>query len=91
MHVAAFRPRWINRDLLWAAFHYPFVQLGVKKVFGQVPEDNTKALELNRNLGFKEETRIADVYPEGDMVLMSMYKADCRWLSIKPRGIAEGD
>lgn len=85
MHVAGFRPRWLNRDLLWVAFDYPFTQLGVKKVFGQVGVHNTKALEFDRNLGFKEEARIADVYPEGDMILMSMYKSDCRWLNIQPR------
>lgn len=86
MHVAGFAPHWLSRDMLWMVFHYPFVQLGVKKVFGQVGVHNTKALEFDRKLGFKEEVRIADVYPEGDMALMSMYKEDCKWLEIEPHG-----
>jgi hypothetical protein len=89
MHVASFMPNWITKDLLWVTFHYPFEQLGVKKVFGQVGVHNTKALEFDLKLGFKEETRIADVYPEGDMALLSMYKADCRWLAIKPLAVKD--
>lgn len=86
-HIASFDPHWLTRDMLWMIFHYPFEQLGVKKIFGQVGAHNAKALEFDRKLGFKEEARIADVYPEGDMVLLSMHKADCRFLSIKPRHI----
>lgn len=88
-HVASFDRNWLTRDLLWAMFHYPFEQLGVKKIFGQVGAHNTKALEFDLNLGFKEEARIKDVYPEGDMILLAMYKADCRFLSIKPRNLED--
>ncbi len=87
IHMAGFNPRWVNKDMIWVAFHYPFVQLGCKKLFGQVGLHNQKALELDLRLGFKEEARIADVYPEGDMVLLSMRLEDCKWLSIKPTNI----
>lgn len=87
MHVAGFVDQWINRDMLWVCFHYPFMQLKCNKLFGQVPAWNVKALEFDKHLGFKEECIIRDVYPEGDMVLLSMYKEDCRWLKIRPRTI----
>lgn len=87
MHVAGFDKRWGNRDILWAAFHYPFVQLGCKKVFGQVAADNCGALEFDIKLGFKEEARIKDVFPSGDLILLSMYREECKWLSIKPRSL----
>jgi RimJ/RimL family protein N-acetyltransferase len=83
MHVAAFLPRWVNRTILWVAFDYPFNQLGVKKVFGQVPADNEAALKFDLNLGFKVEGQIKDVYPSGDMLLLSMYRAECRFLQMK--------
>lgn len=89
IHMAGFRDNWANRDILWVAFHYPFEQLGVNKIFGQVGVHNPKALEIDLKLGFKEEARIKDVYPEGDMVLLAMYKADCRWLKLKPKTLKD--
>ena len=37
MHSAAWDQHWINRDMLFVIFDYPFNQLGVKRMFGQVP------------------------------------------------------
>lgn len=89
MHVAGFAPAWLNKDLLWCGFHYPFVQLRLQKILALVAATNYEALEFDRKLGFKEETIIRDVYREGDMVVLSMYKDDCKWLKLKPQTIAE--
>lgn len=89
-HTAGFAPGWASRDFLWCIFHYCFVQLGCKKVFGQVPESNTKALEIDRKLGFKIVARIEDVFPDGACLLLALAREDCRWLDIKPRGIKPG-
>jgi RimJ/RimL family protein N-acetyltransferase len=80
MHVAGFAPRWIDKDMLWMAFHYPFEQLGVNKVLGYVHSTNLKALDFNRKLGFKEEARIEGVFRDADLVIMSMRREGCRWL-----------
>lgn len=87
MHVAGLCPRWLNRDLLWVAFDYPFMQLGVRKVFTRIQASNTEALRFNASLGFKDEAVLKDVFPDGDMVIRSMYKADCRFLNIVARTI----
>ena len=87
LHMAGFRDNWANRDFLWCTFDYPFNQLGCKKVFGQVPETNTKALEIDLKLGFKIVTKIDDVYPDGGVYVLSMSRDDCKWLSVKPRHI----
>lgn len=87
MHAAGFAPNWVNRDLLWATFDYPFRQLQCTRVFGQVPANNDKALKFNSNLGFKELVRLEGVFPDGDMILMQMLREDCRFLTIKPRGL----
>lgn len=84
MHVVGFDPTWINKDMLWVAFHYPFEQLQCGKVFGQVPETNHHAIDFNRRLGFKEVVRIPGVYLDGSCVLMEMVRDDCKWLRIKP-------
>jgi RimJ/RimL family protein N-acetyltransferase len=87
MHMAGFVPRWADRAFLWAAFHYPFVQIGCRKVFGQVPESNTKALEIDKRLGFKEVARIEDVFSDGACIILALAREDCRWLKQKPSGV----
>lgn len=88
MHSASWAPRWISRDLLWVTFDYPFNQLRVKRIFGQVPEDNTLARRFNENLGFRYVARVEGVYRSGVACLvMCMDKAECRFLTIKPRGL----
>ena len=90
MHMASFDPHAMNRDILWVVFHYPFAQLGCSVLLGEIPSGNTKALDINRRLGFKEVARIEGAYPDGDLVVMAMRREDCRWLDLKPRSIKPG-
>jgi RimJ/RimL family protein N-acetyltransferase len=84
MHIAAVSEvNWMSRDLLWAAFDYPFNKLGVKVILGQICGSNEDALRLNRHLGFKVVAEIPDAHMDGDLVIMAMRKEDCRWLNIK--------
>jgi RimJ/RimL family protein N-acetyltransferase len=88
IHSASWDLHWINRDMLYVTFDYPFNQLGVKRIFGQVPEDNTHAQSFNHNLGFTTVARIEGVFP-GNVacVVMRMDREDCRFLKITPRHI----
>lgn len=90
MHVASFSKKWLTRDLIWACFHYPFVQLGVKRIFGQVPETNTQALEFDLWFGFKTLTKIDGVFRDGGVIVLVLEKADCRWLKYRPKTIKAG-
>jgi len=85
IHVASFKPNWLNRDFLWVAFHYPFEQLKCQRLFGMVNENNEEALKFDLKLGFKVETRIRKVYPDGDQIILVMERDKCRWLGIKPK------
>jgi RimJ/RimL family protein N-acetyltransferase len=88
MHSAAWAKRWVNRDMLYATFDYPFNQLGVKRIFGQVPEDNLHAQEFNLNVGFKTICRVEGVFRGGIACLvMCMERDDCRFLGVKPRNL----
>ena len=91
LHVAAFDPYWLNRDFLWITFDYPFRQLGCKKILSPIPEDNIRSIEFCKKIGFKMDTIIRDVFPTGDMHILSLYKEECRWLNLKPRNIKAGD
>ena len=90
IHQAGFDKHWLSRDMLWVAFHYPFVQLNCSKLCGTIPSSNTALLSFNCRLGFSEETRIKDAYPDGDMIILSMKRDDCRWLKLQPRGLQAG-
>jgi RimJ/RimL family protein N-acetyltransferase len=90
MHIASFDKRWVCRDGLWVVFDYPFTQLGCKKVFGRVPASNEKALAFDLRLGFTLEHTERDAMPDGDLHVLSMYREQCRWLNLRPRGVARG-
>jgi RimJ/RimL family protein N-acetyltransferase len=80
MHVAGVG-NWLSRELLSAAFHYPFVQAKLVQVFVQTSANNAKALRLEKHLGFTEFARVKDGWETGvDMLVLTMRKQDCRWL-----------
>jgi hypothetical protein len=87
VHMAGFEPNWANLDMVFAGFDYPFRHCQCLALFGFVPENNTKALDIDFRLGFTEVARIADVYPgHRACVILRMYRDECRWLELKPRG-----
>lgn len=84
MHVAALPGRhWLCREFLWYCFHYPFIELGVKRVTGIVPSTNLEARRFDEHLGFTLEATLKDAHPTGDLLIYVMRKEDCRWLNIK--------
>lgn len=80
-HMAGLAPNWPTPTFLWMAFDYPFNQLGVKTLLITVPSTNLRAMQINRRLGFKEIYRIPDAIPDGDIVMMSMWPEECRWIT----------
>ena len=59
--MAGFRKNWVSKAMLYLAFHFPFRQLKVSKLFGTVPETNVKAHESNLRLGFRDECLVEGV------------------------------
>jgi RimJ/RimL family protein N-acetyltransferase len=84
-HISGFAPNWINRDILFVMFDYPFRQLDCKQAFGQVAAKNTHSIEFNTKLGWETVITLEGVFPDDDMVLMRYRREACRFLSIKPR------
>lgn len=82
MHVAA-EPggRWMTKDYLHYCFHYPFNEMGVKRVSGYVNASNVEARRLDEHLGFKQEAVLSGAAPDGgDVVVYAMWRDDCRFL-----------
>jgi RimJ/RimL family protein N-acetyltransferase len=87
VHMAAVNERkWLSREMLFRAFDYGFNVCGCNKLLGLVPESNKKALELNEHFGFTVEARITDVLPDGAMLVLGMYRNNCRFLTGKYNG-----
>lgn len=83
-HVAAVPGRmWLNREFLWFCFHYPFEQLGVKRITGIVPSSNLEARRFDESLGFELEATLKDAHPTGDLCVYAMTKEKCRWLALR--------
>ena len=76
---------WITRELLWAAFDYPFNACGLNMVIGSIPSGNTQALKFNANLGFKTQLVLEGAHPDGSLILMTMKREDCRFLNLRRR------
>jgi RimJ/RimL family protein N-acetyltransferase len=92
MHIGSTTPHWVNRDMLWVSFDYPFRQLAVKRIFGFVPENNEHALAFDQKAGFRPVARIPGFYEDDiDCIVVCMELTDCRFLSIKPRTITSGE
>lgn len=90
-HMAGLDPMWISKSLIWAVFHYAFIQLKVRKFFAEVPASNHRALVINRKFGFIEEARIKDVFEDGDLIVLAMRPEQCKWLRlIEPKEIFDG-
>jgi hypothetical protein len=81
MHMVNLKGGYTPKGLLFGAFDYPFNYCGLEKVFGVVNSLNTKAMEYDQKLGFKEAVRFPKMHANGgDMVIFEMDKTDCKWI-----------
>lgn len=79
MHAAG-SGNWVNRQMLFATFNYPFNVCQVNMVIGLVPSGNTDAIRFNTHLGFKVEAVLEGAHPDGALWLMTMKRGECRYL-----------
>jgi RimJ/RimL family protein N-acetyltransferase len=87
MHVASDGTgHWLTREFLTTCFSYPFLQLGVEVIIGLVDSTNEAALRFDKALGFKVEHTIENAGKTGNLVLLSLAKANCRWIDGGPHG-----
>ncbi len=82
LHVAGIGARWITKPMLRMTFLYPFYQLRCKVIRARVPSWNTASVKLCLRLGFKLEHIETDATPRGDMWVLAMRPADCRFLEV---------
>lgn len=88
MHIAAIDGEsWMTKEFLKMIFHYPFVQLGVNRLTGIIPESNKKSVNFAQKLkGAYLEARLKGAHPDGDMLIFVMFKKDCDYLKLNGIG-----
>lgn len=83
MHVAAVPgKRWMTREYLRVCFAYPFQQLRCNKILGLVGSKNTVAQRFDEHLGFVLEATLEAAHSDGALLIYSMSREQCRWISI---------
>lgn len=70
----------ITKAYIGAIFRYAYEKCGVNKVILPVSSGNDKSNKFVKHLGFTEEARIRDAAPDGDIVIYSLAKSECRFL-----------
>ena len=83
MHCAGVGKSWLNREFLWFSFYYPFEQLKLKKILCPVEPDNLESQKFLKHLGFQLEATLKDAAPKGDLLIYTMSREQCKWLSLK--------
>lgn len=84
MHIGAEEgKKWMTPDFLFAAFDYPFNQLGKRRVTAYLRSKNERAIEFAKNLGFKYEGKLVNFYKDDDQVIYGLLKEQCRFLMKK--------
>jgi len=69
-----------NKHIRWYAFHYPFIELNVKKIIATIQADNEKCIKFALNAGFVCEHIIKNAGSNSDLWLLTMTKEQCRFL-----------
>ena len=84
VHIASDESKmWMNKEFLWYVFHYAFEEANVNRMTALIGEGNKAAIHLNTRMGFKHEAAIEGAHPTGKMLILGMFKQDCKWLNIK--------
>lgn len=83
MHCAGEGKKWLNREFLWFVFYYPFVQLNAKVIISPVESSNLDCIRFIEHIGFKAEATLRNASLTGDLLIYTMGKESCRWLSLK--------
>lgn len=80
IHSVIPRPETVTKTIVRDTFAFPFNVCGCEAVLGLVDSTNAAALRFDKHLGFKEVHRIPNGGTEGDLIVLQMLRADCRWL-----------
>ena len=78
----------VPRGLVCEWFRYPFVQLGVTRLWAETSTANEKAQKFLERLGFEKEGRARNLWDgRTDSYIYAMVPEDCKFINIKKETI----
>ena len=81
VHFAIDSPMVIRRGFLHEIARHLFCVCNRNRIFGLVPDNNEKAIKLDKHIGFTEVARVPRALSKNiGYVVMVLEKEDCRWL-----------
>lgn len=73
--------RWLTREFLYWCLHYPFVQVGLKRMTGWIEATNKDCIRFAEHIGFKRETTLRGAGQNGvDVHIYALHRSDCRYV-----------
>lgn len=81
-HIAG-EGNWADRGFLGIIFHYPFIQLKVRRITVPIDGKNDKSIKLVEHMGFKLESRLEQATLDSDLLLYRLFKDECKYLKGK--------
>lgn len=69
---ASIRADWLTPRLVRAILHYPFTQLGVRRITTLTPKKNRRARQFLKKFGFVEEGNIREGFGTDDMIVSGL-------------------
>ena len=81
MHIGAIvGAKWLNKEFLFAAFDYPFNELGKRRATAFMASTNKRTIKFVKNLGFVYEGTMPHYYVDDDAVVYGLLRENCRFL-----------
>lgn len=76
----------VPKSFWMACADYSYNKLGVKRITGLVDKSNEKAVKLNLHMGYRIEATLKEAGSDGgDLLIMAMWRDNCRILQWKRR------
>ena len=74
--VASTSPKWATKRLIGSILAYPFLEVGVQKLWTATPHTNERALRLAKGLGFTREGTLSHHFGKDHAVINRMFHRD---------------
>ena len=71
---------WLTRGFLRFAWAYPFLQLGVNRVYGCVAARNPVAQQTAQRMGATFEARLKEGLGDDDLLIFRVLRSECPWI-----------
>lgn len=81
MSIASASKAWATRRFISAAFAYPLVQCGLRRVTFVTTPGNAETIDMLERLGAIREGRLREWFGDDDGIVYGMLRGECKWIN----------